>query len=311
VKHALFVWVLVLAVFAGAARGQDAHADTIEAPQGEITGFGRFGHEFLLPFGSAILVPGLGQWVNGATGDGFAFLGAALAGAVIAVRYEGYSNSDDRLPRTWEEQAQWFGVQLVGSAGFLSGYDSFKLSLPKLKVGGHYEFIDTPTPTSKALAAPFKFGFLKNKRSWIVLTLPVAIVAAVAIDQGDVETLPFKAHDAAFAAGISYGAGVTEEAFFRGYLFPVFHELSHERSWVSNPLQALLFGLAHVGQVEVPIFQTVAGLYWGWVVQKDDWDFQETVFQHFWWDAILITGALLLDDGGDTRISIRLPTIRF
>jgi len=310
VKRILITWVLVLAVFAGVARGQAVPGDTIEDTRGEITGFGRFGHEFLLPFGSTVLVPGLGQWVNGAVGDGFAFLGAAFAGALIAVRYEDYSISGDRFPRTWEGQAQWLGLQLAAGAGFLSGYDSFKLSLPKLKVGGHYEFIDTPTPTSKALAAPFKFGFLKNKRTWIVLTIPVAIVAAVAIDQRGVETLPFKAHDAAFAAGVSYGAGVTEEAFFRGYLFPVFHELSHERSWVSNPLQALLFGLAHVGQVEVPIFQTVAGLYWGWVVQKDDWDFQQAVFQHFWWDAILITGTLLLDDGGDNPLSIRLPTIR-
>jgi membrane protease YdiL (CAAX protease family) len=310
VKRILIAWLLVLTVVAGAAHAQEALTDSMGTTRSEITGLGRFGHEWLLPFGS-VLVPGLGQWANGAVGDGFAFFGAAFVGALIAAYNEDASLTGDSFPRTRSAQVRELGLQLAGDAGLLSGYDSFKLSLPKLQVGGHYEFIEKPTPTSKAFAAPFRFGFLKNKRTWIVLTIPVAIVAAVAIDQRGVETLPFKPHDAVYAAGVSYGAGVTEEAFFRGYLFPVFHELSHERAWVSNPVQALLFGLAHAGQVEVPVFQTIAGLYWGWVVQKNDWDFQETIFQHFWWDAILITGALLLDDGGDTRLSLALPTIRF
>jgi hypothetical protein len=310
VKRTLIAWLLVLAVFAGAARAQDAPTHSAETTHSEVTGLGRFGHELLLPFGS-VLVPGLGQWANGAVGEGFAFLGAAFTGALIAVHNEDASLTSDSFPRTRSAQVRELGLQLAGDAGLLSGYDSFKLSLPKLKVGGHYEFIDKPTPTSKAFTAPFKFNFLKNKRTWIALTIPVAIVAAVAIDRRGADTVPFRPHDAVYAGGVSYGAGVTEEAFFRGYLFPVFHELSHERAWVSNPAQALLFGLAHAGQVEVPIFQTIAGLYWGWVVQKNDWDFKETIFQHFWWDTILITGALLLDDGGDTRVSVALPTFRF
>jgi membrane protease YdiL (CAAX protease family) len=263
-----------------------------------------------MPVGS-VLVPGLGQWFNGAAAEGFAFLGASLGGALVAVRYRDATLESNQLPRSREAQKRWLGLQLSGDAGLLSGYDSFKLSLPKLKAGGHYDFIDEATRTSKTLLAPFRFGFLKNKGTWIVLTIPVAIVAAAAIDQRDADTVPFAWHDAVWAGGVSYGAGVTEEAFFRGYLLPVFHELSHERSWVSNPLQALLFGLVHAGDVDVPIVQAVAGLYWGWVVQKNRWDIQETIFQHFWWDAILITGALLLDDGDGTRISVGLPAIRF
>ena len=306
----LIILIVVTVVCIDSARGEGAGAPADSVTMPEITGAGRFGHEFALPIGS-LFIPGLGQWGNGDANAGLAFFGAAVLGLAVAVANYDADVSSDRLPRDRDAQALELGFLLSGAAGALSGYDGFRRSLPKLKAGGHYEFLDKTTPTSATFVAPLKFGFLKNRRTWLALTIPLALVAALAIDQAGEDTLPFHVHDAVYAGGVSYGAGITEEAFFRGYLFPVFNELWGERVWLANSTQALLFGLAHLPSVSVPIAQTLAGFYWGWIVQKSDWDFQETIFQHFWWDAILLTGVLLLDDGGGTKVSISLPTIRF
>lgn len=276
--------------------------------------FGRkLGHELLLPAASLVL-PGVGQWVNGAAGPGFAFLGAAILGLGIAgSQFDGGGGSGDRLPRQKDEQVEELGLALAGSSALLSAYDSFQRSLPKISGGGRYAFLGDPTPTRRTFIGPVRFDFLKNKRTWIFLTIPIAIVTAVAIDESsrEIDYLPFRGHDALYAAGISYGAGVTEEALFRGYLYPWFHQMSGERFGVSNSAQALLFGLAHLPAVDVPIVQTLGGFYWGWVARKNGWNIEETIFQHFWWDMILITGALLLDDDGDTRVALQFPTVRF
>lgn len=276
--------------------------------------FGRkLTHEFLLPV-TSVLLPGFGQFINGAPDAGFAFLGASVVGVGIAASYsDGSDLPSDRLPRQKDDQFEALGLHLAGSSALLSAYDSFRRSLPKISGGGRYAFLDNPTPTRRTFVGPFRFDFLKNKRTWIFLTIPVAILTAVAIDESgqDTDYLPFRGHDAFYAAGLSYGAGVTEEALFRGYLYPWFHQMSGRRFWVSNSAQALLFGLAHLSTVDVPVVQTLGGFYWGWVVRKDGWSIEETIFQHFWWDMILFTGALLLDDGGDTRFALQLPTIRF
>ncbi len=271
-----------------------------------------FRHSFLWPLGS-VFVPGLGQWVNGATGAGFAFFGTSLGTAAVAANTDSEPRLDDRLPRTREGQLHEFALQASFDAGLLSAYDSFRRSLPGLQAGQRYRFLENTTSTRRAFAAPFRFGFLGKATTWILLSIPVAIIAASAIDDNNnaISHLPFQWHDAVYAGGTSYGAGVTEEAFFRGFLFPVTHELWGERFWLANTSQALLFGAAHLASNEVPWPQFILGGYWGWLTRRNDWDLEEAIFQHFWWDAVLITGILLLDDGDDPHLAVTFPTIRF
>ena len=84
---------------------------------------------------------------------------------------------------------------------------------------------------------------------------------------------------------------------FRGYLFPLLHEHLGRKMWLSNSLQAAIFGLAHYSSKNrVPWFQTLAGMYWGEVTLKNRGSVREAVFQHFWYDAIVLTTAFLTEE---------------
>ena len=294
-KTLLLITILILPV-------SPATADEMKQPA-------RFGHEAVLPVASLFL-PGLGQAANGAWPEAFGFLGAAMGGLAIASAGES-SSSDDRFPRDPNEQQYSVGLSIYSTAAFMSAFDSFGRSLPKLREGGHYDFLTDHTRTRDAFAAPFKFHFLKRKTTWIPLLIPIGLATAYAIEQSDKELLPFEFHDLAYSTAISYGAGVGEEGAFRGWLQPWFHAMAGERSWISNPLQGVLFAAAHYPAVEVPVAQLIAGLYWGWLTERNGWDIQESIFQHMWYDAILISASLAFDDGEDARISLSLPTIRF
>jgi membrane protease YdiL (CAAX protease family) len=112
-------------------------------------------------------------------------------------------------------------------------------------------------------------------------------------DHPEVRWLPYSGGDLIFTGALSLNAGATEEAFFRGYLFPLFHQWSGERSWASNSAQGLLFALAHVGSVKIPVVQGFMGLYLGWMTERNGWTLGQAVCVHFWWDVITVAGALL------------------
>ena len=57
--------------------------------------------------------------------------------------------------------------------------------------------------------------------------------------------------------------------------------------WVSNLITALLFGAAHFGGDNTfPLPQALAGYYFGYVTQKNDWGIGESIFIHTWLDVI-------------------------
>lgn len=225
-----------------------------------------------------------------------------MVGSSIAV-----SSTDDDLPRDANEQLSQLAFQMAGTSGFLSAYDSFHRSLPGLQARGGYRFATAHGTTGSLFMAPFQFSFLRDWRTSVIVGGIAVLGIAVAAAEG---TGPFYGHDAVFTAGVSYNAGVGEEAAFRGWLYPWLHQLVGERWWLSNSIQSLLFGAAHLGSVSVPVAQTLFGFYQGWMVSRNDWNIRESIFQHFWWDVIAI-GVSLLTDEKDTTVSVGVPVVKF
>jgi membrane protease YdiL (CAAX protease family) len=260
----------------------------------------------------SLLLPGLGQYVQGQPLEGAAFTGAALSG------YSLY-NAGDRaladatdLPRTAAGQRSLLGIQLAGGAGMLSAYESFRHALPRFQEEGKYGFVERLQPSSALFAAPFDFRLLSRWTTWVALAETGAVVALVTLT----ETSPgrqyqtFVTRDAFFAGGMAYGAGVGEEALFRGWLYPMLYQNVGRRFWLANSLQAAMFGGLHVGQAGPFALEiTASAFYEGWLTRRNGWDIRESVFHHFWYDAAVFTTYLLTQD----RLSATLvfPTVRF
>jgi membrane protease YdiL (CAAX protease family) len=90
---------------------------------------------------------------------------------------------------------------------------------------------------------------------------------------------------------ISFNAGVSEEAFFRGFLN---HFLVKEMGLeIGIASSSLIFGLAHLGNgLGNVLFATLGGLYFGYIHYKENWDIRQGIAVHFWWDVIVFASNL-------------------
>jgi membrane protease YdiL (CAAX protease family) len=258
----------------------------------------------LLPVVS-VFIPGFGQLAHRDYLSGLAYSSAGISGLVLATTasYDGKGSLDDFMFDAPGARRVFYGFGLYQGAGFLSAWDAFHSSVPvQQDTRGRFKFLPKQKKESVAdlLLAPFRLEHLKRPSTWIPLGALAGVsalgVSAYRSDKDDTPGLrwhPYEPSDAFFTGALSMNAGVTEEALFRGYLFPLFHQWSGERAWVSNPAQSLLFASAHIGGVtNVPIAQALFGYYMGWVTQRNDWSLGQAVAIHFWWDVMAVSAAL-------------------
>jgi membrane protease YdiL (CAAX protease family) len=277
----------------------------------DSTARARGGAQFLIPLGS-LFVPGLGQYIHGAPVTGAAFTATAVGGYALYFTGDTAVVREVDLPRHAEGQQAFIGLQLAGGAGGVSAYDAFRRALPALRRDGKYGFVTSPAATGALLTAPFDPEFLTRWTTWIELAYTGAL-AFIVLNERDpgVAYEPYKARDAAFLTGVSLTAGVGEEAMFRGWLLPVLHQNTGGRFWLSNGIQAAVFGGLHLPQAkEFAAVIAAWAVYEGWLTRRNGWDIRESIFHHFWYDAIVGTAIFLADERGPGLV-VRFPTISF
>lgn len=288
-------------------------APPLAAQEGDTlvrSGEARRGSEFLTPLGSWFL-PGLGQYVEGAPLAGVAYSATALAGMAVSLS-AGDAGWSGPLPRDGDNQLAFQGLMVQQTAGFLSGWDAFSRAVPALQAQGRYDFLTTRESVGDLLAAPFDVHFLSRPTTWLHLAYTAAITAVVLGQRSPgTEYEPFHRRDAAFLGATSFNAAVGEEAAFRGWLMPVLYQNTGERFWLSNTVQAGIFGGLHAASARE--FAAVIGgwaLYEGWLTRRNDWSIRESIFHHFWYDVAVIAATLLADErAGPVRLTF--PTVRF
>lgn len=294
--------MLLLAAAARPAAGQAPPApDSAKAPPGA---------ELLLPIGSFVL-PGLGQYVQGAPLAGLGFSTTAVLGVAISQTGNPVTPALGGLPRKGDDQLANQGAHLTVTAGALSAYDAFRRAIPALQREGKYRFLPRDETVGDLLSAPFDVRFLSRWTTWLDLGYTAAVVGLVLGQRDDgVGYEPFRWRDAPFVTSLSFNAAVGEEAWFRGWLLPLFHQNLGKRFWVANGLQAAIFAGLHVPQAEeVAVAIGAWALYEGWLVRRNDWSIRESVFHHFWYDVAVVTATLLLDE--TPEIQLTFPAIRF
>ena len=191
------------------------------------------------------------------------------------------------------------GAELYVAAGFLSGYESFHRSLPALRQRGMYAFMPRDESVASLMTAPFDLRFLGRWTTWVDLVHTGVIIGLfVAKETGPGrQYVPYRARDAVFGTSMSYGAGVGEEAAFRGWIYPALYQATSQNFLVSNAIQASLFGAMH--QQSAGAFAIEIGawaFYEGWLTRRNGWSVRESIFHHFWYDVAAFAADLLTDD---------------
>lgn len=258
---------------------------------------------------TSMILPGFDQYWEGEYGAGASYSSLFMAGAFIAAA----NPKEVTLDETDEDGGIQFGYYDVGtsmmnSAGLLSAYHSFKTAVKSRK--SDFYFIKNEDSFADLLTAPFDFSFLSRPSTYVPLGI-IGITAGAFLSSLDKEqraSSPLGERVISTFA-ISYGAGVGEEAAFRGWLLPVSHYALNS-PLLGNILQGTVFGALHYSsQNRLPLVQTVLGNYWGWLTQENGYSIKETIFQHFWWDVIVIGSILLSNIKLETSPSIQLPPI--
>ena len=260
----------------------------------------------------SLLIPGVGQFIQGDPAAGLAYGSVALGGLALSMVGEADVLSLDQLPRSARDQLAFEGIHLMGTAGALSAWDAFHHAVPALQIESKYEFLGQDEDDLVALlTAPFDTRFLSRWTTWVELAYTAAITTLVLNSRReDVNYESFRGRDALFTTALSLNAGVGEEALFRGWLLPFFHQNFNDRFWLANAAQASIFGGLHAPQAKG--FAVVIGawsLFEGWLTRRNDWSVRESIFHHFWYDVAVVTASLVTDELAVVRLTA--PTIRF
>jgi membrane protease YdiL (CAAX protease family) len=170
-----------------------------------------------------------------------------------------------------------------------------------------FKFLPRKAPSQlEILTSPFNFSYLKQAE----VTVPLAMLAIYLgywvpkYENARYSRPSFGGTASAFFT--SHMAGTWEELAFRGWLMPVFRQMTGNDGW-ANGLQASLFGLAHWNETSFPLTQFLGGMIYGYSVIQNDWDIRVGVFQHFWWDFLIFMA--IESSGSDVENIFYLPAI--
>lgn len=297
--------IVVSALLAAPLSAQEPVSDPEPAPARSGSG-----SEFLIPLGS-LIVPGLGQYLNGASLHGVAYTGVALGGYLLSSVGDDTGETLDGPPHRAEDQLAQQAAHTALTSGFLSAWDSFHRAVPMKQTRGEYGFLGERETVGDLLTAPFDHRFLGRWTTWVDLAATAGVLAfALSGNDPKGPYHPFGVNDGAYVVSLSMNAGVGEEALFRGWLLPMLYQNLGGRFWLANGLQATMFGALHPRASWFAMFITASAAWEGWLVRRNDWSIRESVFHHFWYDVAIVTAALLTDERG-TEVRITFPVISF
>lgn len=309
----LVFWALLLCFGAGQARAQD---------EGDESVFENRPYSFFTPKTNptkprnylisplvSLFLPGFDQWWEGQYLYAGIYSTAAIGGHLYSdsfveeyrqkINSAEYKNlpqeeKDNELSQGDLERKIQMGRQVAFAAGSFSAYHSFRTSVQSLQPYGKFQFLKKEETPGELAMAPFKFGYLKRWTTFV----PLGIIGALYVATVNQKFKPDDEYrkdklsnaDVGYSLGTSYLAGTHEEALFRGYVMPVFRQWTASDLW-SNTIQSVIFALAHLNTVSVPVAQLGLGFHLGWVTQRNEWTLSESIFIHTWWDVIALMAA--------------------
>jgi len=263
-----------------------------------------------------LALPGLDQMLENQFGSASAYAvvgGIGLGVATAAdLKNPWWRSPIDIYGRNDTNRTQMLGLQMYFMAGALSAYHSFRTAVRTNQPSGLYVFISQEESIGTLLSSPLHFKYLTRPTTFMPLLLGTAALALAALAHGAdgdrAEPVQYGAADGTFSAALGYGAGVSEEAVFHGWLMPVVMQVSGS-PFLSNAITAGLSAAIHVPTRKgFPWQQLALSLYLGWLTQKRDWTIGESIFVHTWWDILAFSSVYAFGDKG-LRPAFYLPLV--
>jgi len=252
------------------------------------------------------LLPGGGHFYLGEVGTGIAY---AASTAVFLGAGAEVQRRNDELGREDEYNAPSIVGEKIWELSFFTAYrDALAWDGTDIRALGYDD-----TPTADLILAPFSYrNFLDP---WVLGAGVLGGVLAVASAEdnarglGDVSRVGIWGRDynrrdgtAAYGASalmVSLGAGVAEEALFRGLLQTMF-----QNDWGKTPglwAAAGTFGAAHIvgpdgkPNIGAVLATTAGGAYFGWLYNREGNRLAKPIAAHFWYDFMLMAASWAAD----------------
>ncbi len=263
---------------------------------------------------ASLIIPGAGQASNGDYDAAAAHFGIFAVSVYGALRYgrkddyldpgKRYDNANNRefINRTTLKFD--YAARLATDTELYSSYGAYRDARARDNSGYR-----TPLPgesLTDLAVAPFSFRYLSRPTTFIPLALQAlavfgsksgyGIYRAQDVSKGDLYT---------FNAVANEMTAVGEEAFFRGFINNEFSNRYGDNGGLAT--SSIIFGLAHTGQGQTAnsLEAAAAGLYLGWLHQRNGFEAGEGVALHYWINVL--AGVSAIRNGG----SAQLLTFRF
>ena len=258
---------------------------------------------------ASLFIPGLGQASNGdyeAAAAHFGVFGVSLYGAFYYSRKDDFLDEDKRYDEANDREfinrttlKYDYAARLATDTMLYSSYAAYRDARARDNSG------DRMAAPSESLgdlaAAPFQWRFLSRPTTFI----PIAIQALGVFSKGfkyridradDVSTNDLYAFN--FVANEMTAVG--EEAMFRGFLNTEFSDRFGNTEGLL--MSSAVFGLAHTGQGNTAnaLQAGLAGLYLGWVHQRNGFEAAEGAALHYWINVLAGIGAIR--NGGSAQL---------
>jgi hypothetical protein len=263
---------------------------------------------------ASLFIPGLGQASNGDYGEAAAHFGVFAVSVYGMVYYSGkddFLDEDERFDESNDREfinrttlKYDYAARLATDTMLYSSYAAYRDARARDNSG--YRMSAPRESLTDLAVAPFSWQYLVRPTTFIPLAIQAVGVFSKSYDyridraddvsKNDLYVFNFVANEM---------TAVGEEAMSRGFLNS---EFSDRFGNVEGLLMSsAIFGLAHTGQGQTAnaLQAGLAGLYLGWVHQRNGFEAAEGVALHYW--ANVLVGIAAIRNGGSAQlVSLRL-----
>lgn len=258
---------------------------------------------------ASLVIPGTGQMSNGDYGKGAMHLGVFAVSVYGAVRYrdrDDFLDEDERLDEANDREfinrttlRYDYAARLATDTMLYSSYAAYRDARARDNSG--YRRPAPRESLADLAAAPFSLRYLARPTTFIPLAIQAVgvfrqsyryrIDRADDVSRGDLYTFNFVANEM---------TAVGEEAMFRGFLNNEFSDRYGDRWGLA--ISSAIFGLSHsgAGQTATPLEATAAGLYLGWLHQRNGFQAAEGAALHYWINVL--AGIAAIRNGGSAPL---------